>query len=50
MELFAPALSKLPDAYQAMNAPDRAKVQLKLKAADTEQYQLLRAQAIRCAR
>jgi hypothetical protein len=33
-----------------MNEADQAKTLLALKAGDTTQYQLLRAQAIRCAR
>jgi hypothetical protein len=49
-EAFAPELAGLPVGYGAMNEADQAKTLLALKAGDTTQYQLLRAQAIRCAR
>jgi hypothetical protein len=50
IEAFAPELSGLPAGYAAMSEADQARTLLSLKASDTTQYQLLRAQAIRCAR
>lgn len=50
IEAFAPQLSGLPAGYAVMSDADQARTLLSLKASDTTQYQLLRAQALRCAR
>ena len=47
---FAPELSPLPPGYAALNPDQREIALLELKADDTGQYQLLRAQSLRCAR
>lgn len=49
-EAFAPGLEGLPADWQQMSKDARAKKALTIKADDTENYQLLRAQAIRCAK
>ncbi|KLD65435.1 hypothetical protein [Dyella japonica] len=47
--LFAPELSTLPDDWAAMDSDSQVRELLILKQDDTQQYQLLRAQALRCA-
>jgi hypothetical protein len=49
-EGFAPELAGLPDNYQTLSPHGRAQTLLDLKASDSEAYQTIRAQAIRCAR
>lgn len=48
-EAFAPELTGLPANWQAIDATGRARALLANKADDGQQYQDLRAQAIRCA-
>lgn len=46
---FAPALEGLPSNYQQLSPADRAKALLNAKNDDSQQYRMLRAQALRCA-
>ena len=50
LEAFAPELSGLPARWRDLTPDDRARALLANKADDTQQYQDLRDQAIRCAR
>ena len=49
-ESFAPELAGLPPTFKQLGKDDQARTLLLLKSQDTETYQTLRAQAIRCAR
>jgi hypothetical protein len=49
-EGFAPGLSGLPSSWATLSPDERARALLTNKADDAEQYQQLRARAIRCGR
>lgn len=48
-ESFAPGLTGLPTNFRQLDPDGRARALLTNKADDGQNYQLLRAQAIRCA-
>ena len=49
-QAYAPELAGLPQGWRTLDADGRARALLANKADDTQQYQDLRDQAIRCGR